>query len=135
MDINRNDRDDIEFEIKFYEGVLEKKGDFYQALTALGDLYTKSGMIEKGLDVDQRLAKIRPQDPIVLYNLSCSYSLLGMIDEAFEAMKFSIEQGYRDFSYLEKDSDLNNLLRDENFQRYLSQVKREKKGKGQTDYL
>ena len=125
MDINREQKDDIDFEIKFYEGVLEKKGDFFQALTALGDLYTKKGLVEKGLNVDQRLAKLRPEDPIVLYNLSCSYSLLGLMKEATGAMEASIENGYRDFSYLEQDIDLANLLRDETFNDYLSQAKKQ----------
>ena len=115
--------DDIDFEIRFYERILERKGDFVQALIALGDLYTKKGLYEKGLTIDRKLLQLRPEDPYVFYNLSCSYSLVNAIDKAASAMKFAIKNGYRNFVYLENDRDLINLLKDPEFRSYLDQVK------------
>ena len=39
-------QDDTDFEIRFYESLLEKKPDFIEALAALGDLYTHKGFYE-----------------------------------------------------------------------------------------
>ena len=115
--------DDLDFEIRFYEGILEKKGDFFQALMALGNLYTQKGLYQKGLAVDEKLARLRPKDPLVLYNLACSYSLLNKISQAFKAMKDAFSCGYNDFDYLENDGDLANLLKDTRFKEYLLAIK------------
>ena len=113
----------MDFEIKFYEDLVQKNKDFLQALMALGDLYTKRGFYEKGLAVDKKLAKMRPEDPTILYNLACSYSLVNKIDKAYNVMKLAIDCGYDDFGHLEHDHDLDNLLQDPRFQSYLSQKK------------
>jgi tetratricopeptide (TPR) repeat protein len=115
--------DDCDFEIAFYEGVLEKSRDFEQALMALGDLYTKKGHYQKGLDIDQRLAELRPRDPLVLYNLACSYALLERVDEAFHAMKRAVACGYNDFEYMLNDQDLARLWADERFRIFISKVR------------
>ena len=132
-DPENREKENRNFEIRFYESVLEKKQDFLQALMALGDLYTKNGLYEKGLEVDRRLAKMRPDDPFILYNLACSYSLVNHIDKAFQVMKLAIESGYDDFAYLEHDRDLENLLKDQQFRRYLSQVKPSRKSQSEND--
>jgi tetratricopeptide (TPR) repeat protein len=116
--------DDLDFQILFYEGVLARKGDFIEALTALGDLYTKKGRCQEGLAIDQRLARLRPDDPYVLYNLACSFSLLGRVDSAYDTMKKAVACGYDDFHFLTHDSDLAALLSDPRFQQFLSQARK-----------
>jgi len=119
-------KDDIDFEITFYNGLIAKNPKFAEALIALGDLYTKAGMYKEGLAVDEQLVQLRPNDPIVLYNLACSYSLLKKIDMAYRAFKKAINCGYSDFDYLERDDDLLNLRRDRRFQQFLTRVKNRK---------
>ncbi len=114
---------DIEFEIKFYEGLLEKNPDFVQALALLGDLYTRQGMYDRGLKIDERLARLCPSDAIVFYNLACSYSLLKEIDKSLRSIKRAINCGYSDFKHLDHDPDLNNLRMDQRFQKFLTRVK------------
>jgi len=116
--------DDPQFEIDFYEGVLRKNATFIEVLSALGDLYTNEGFFQKGLEIDERLEKLRPVDPIILYNLACSYSLLHRIDESFTSIRKAIESGYKDFEFLEEDDDLSNLRHDQRFQDYYTKVKR-----------
>ncbi len=110
-----------DFEIHFYEGILRDNPDQFDALTILGDLYTKKGWHEKGLAVEKRLLQLRPEDPYVLYNLACSYSLLNNIDQAFKIMKMAIAFGYQDFDFLKEDTDLTNLLADKRFREYLEE--------------
>jgi len=115
--------EDVDFEIQFLEGVVKTSPDFIEALINLGDLYTKGGFFEKGLSVDQRLAALRPEDPTVLYNLACSYSLVHDMEKAFEAMKLAIQKGYQDIDHLEKDSDLANLRDFPPFEDFLVKIK------------
>jgi tetratricopeptide (TPR) repeat protein len=122
-------KDDVNFEIAFYNGLIEKNPNFIEALVALGDLYTRAGMYKEGLDVDEQLVQLKPEDPIVLYNLACSYSLLEDIDKAFRAFKKAINCGYYDFEHLEQDEDLSNLRKDRRFQQYLTRVKNRKPSK------
>jgi len=116
-------KEDIEFEIAFYNGLIEKNPDFAEALIALGELYTAAGMYREGLAVDEQLVQIRPDDPIVLYNLGCSYSLLGHIDKAYRSVKKAINYGYCDFKHLQQDNDLSNLREDRRFQQFLTRAK------------
>ena len=118
--------EDLDFEIKFYEGILEKQPDFLEALVALGDLYTKRGLHEKGMEVDRKLSSIKPEDPIVWYNLACSYSLVNRLDDSLDALKTSIHLGYDNFEYLKTDGDLENLRRDNRFLYLMALVKKKK---------
>ena len=107
------------FEISFYEKVLENAPDFVEALSCLGELYTRQGLFEKGLKMDERLVRLRPGDEMAVYNLACSYALLNDISASRRTMVQAIELGYDEWDYLSKDSDLANLLADSEFQAFL----------------
>ncbi len=112
-------REDLDFEISFYERLLKKRPDFINALVALGDAYTKSGRYEDGLKVDKRLVRLKPDDPLVHYNLACSYSLLKMAESALSALKKAIRLGYRDFAFMERDPDLEHIRKDPRYKELL----------------
>lgn len=120
-------KDDIEFEIAFYENVLKGAPNFIQALIAVGDLYTRAGYWQKGLKTDLKLLHLRPKDPVVLYNLACSYALLNQPRPAFNALSKAIELGYDDFAYLKGDADLENLLKDEHVRDFINKLEKKKK--------
>lgn len=120
---NQSDND-IEFEIRFYESVLKESPDFIETMIALADLYTKKGLFREGLELDERLSRLRPDDPVIFYNLACSYSLLNQQYAAFNAIKRAIELGYDDFGHLNSDPDLGNLLADEEFRKYLKDIQK-----------
>ena len=117
------EKEDSVFQIQFYEAILKRKSDFIQVLIALGDLYTREGFYQKGLDIDKRLARLRPYNAVVLYNLACSYSLVGDTPNAFKSIQKAIECGYDDLAHLEQDADLDNLRKDLDFQQYFSEIK------------
>jgi tetratricopeptide (TPR) repeat protein len=114
---------DPQFEIAFYEKILKDSPKFVEALMALGDLYTKGGYYQKGLEIDGRLARLRPEDPIVQYNLACSHSLMNDVPKARKAMRSAFALGYDDLAHLEKDPDLLNLLADTEFSEYLKGIR------------
>ncbi|MDD5070241.1 MAG: hypothetical protein PHV17_05875 [Candidatus Omnitrophica bacterium] len=115
------------FEMRFYEGLLEGNPDFIQALSCLGDVYTERGFFSEGLAIDRKLVFLRPEDPIVRYNLACSFSLIGDLDQSLKELKKAILLGYDDFSYILEDQDLDNLRNDRRFPDFLVQLKRIKK--------
>lgn len=109
-------KEDLEFEIRFFEGVAQRDPKYIEALQILGDAYTKTGQWDKGLHIDKRLAKLCPDNPLVFYNLACSYSLLEKVDAAFAALERAVKLGYRDAKWLVKDPDLDNLRKDSRFE-------------------
>ncbi len=99
----------VDFEIRFFEGLVKDNPRFVDALIPLAEAYTKKGLHKKGLTIDKRLARLRKSDPVVHYNLACSYALLSQPKEALNALQKAVELGYSDFNYLLKDRDLKNL--------------------------
>ncbi|MEI7998180.1 MAG: hypothetical protein WCH62_01560 [Candidatus Omnitrophota bacterium] len=120
-------KDDIDFEITFYESILKETPNFIEALVAIGDLYTKAGFWQKGLEVDLKLVVLRGDDPIIYYNLACSYALLNQTRLALSSLSKAIDLGYNDFKHLREDPDLENLLKDQQVQEFLAQVERKRK--------
>ena len=103
---------EIDFEIAFYEGVLARHPDYVEVLKVLGHLYTERGFFEKGLEIDRHLARLLPADPVVRYNLACSYALTAQPESAFEALEGAFELGYRDWRHMEGDRDLESIRGD-----------------------
>jgi len=120
---SRGDRDgEVEWEISFYEDILKRHPSHVDALKALGNLYTSNEMYSQGLRIDQRLVSLRKDDPIVHYNLGCSYSLLRRADEAFRALQAAIELGYGDLRHMEGDDDLDNIRTDPRYAELIARV-------------
>ena len=100
------DRKGVDFEIRFFEGVIKESPDYIDALIPLAEAYTRSGLYEKGLEIDKRLSHLCKNNPVVYYNLACSYALVGKKGEAVKALTKAISLGYDDFKHLRKDADL-----------------------------
>ena len=123
---NKAHREDLEFEIRFFEGIARRDPHYIEALQILGDAYTKTGQWGKGLHVDKRLARLCPDNPLVFYNLACSYSLMNHLDEAFSALRRAVRLGYDDARWLNKDPDLENLRRDSRFERIRDNISKKR---------
>lgn len=112
-----------EFTIWFLEGVLEKNPDYIDCLMYLGNAYTAHGMYEKGLQIDMRLCSLRPKDPLIHYNLACSYALLKNSDAALDALEKAIILGYDNIQHLEMDEDLASLREDIRYKILVKKIK------------
>lgn len=113
---------DEQFELKFVEEVLAQDPCNEDALMLLGHTYTQLGKYEKGLNIDRRLVKLRPADPMVYYNLACSHSLLRNIDAALAALDRAASLGYRDVKQMLGDPDLANVRQDSRFRRWANRI-------------
>ena len=107
--MSRVDQRDLDTKIGFIEGLVRRDPNYVEALQMLGDHYTQRGRISEGLKVDERLARLEPLNPLVFYNLACSYSLSGEMDHAVDALEKALQLGYRDFDWLARDPDLKKL--------------------------
>lgn len=107
--LTREEERELDIKIAFLEGLVKREPGYVEALQILGDDYTRRGKFVAGLKVDEQLSELRPADPMVQYNLACSYSLTGNFNQALAALERALNLGYQDFKWLAQDPDLNDL--------------------------
>ena len=117
---------DLDIEIDFMEGVLKRAPKYVDALQILGDAYTRRGKFVDGLKIDEQLSALRPDDPTVLYNLACSYSLTKRYEDALAVLARAIDRGYNDFKWLLKDPDLAGLRQQPRFKTIQEKIRQVK---------
>src|SRR4051812_48522000 len=94
--LTRRESRELDLKIEFMEGVVRRDPEYVEALQLLGDHYTQRGKFEQSLKVDEQLSRLEPRNPLVFYNLACSYSLTGLVDRAVTALDQALVLGYRD---------------------------------------
>jgi hypothetical protein len=113
------DQSQLDFEIDFFGGIIERHPDYVDALRVQGNNLTLKGRFADGLQIDKRLVQLRPADPLVHYNLACSFALLKRADLALKTLRRAVELGYRDFRYMREDRDLDAIRDDPRFRQLL----------------
>lgn len=116
-----------DFDIHFYEGILKRSPNYIEALMPLAEAYTRRGRYDKGLEIDRRLSKLCKEDPIVFYNLACSFNLVGRERDALQNLKKAIKLGYCDFPHMKKDPDLKSLQNHPDFLKLFPKARRLKR--------
>ncbi|MDP8234458.1 MAG: tetratricopeptide repeat protein [Candidatus Saelkia tenebricola] len=116
MKAEKEKQQNLNFEIEFLEKLLDINPNYVDALTLLGELFTRNKEFQKALEIDLKLAEFKPQDAIVFYNLACDYSLLDKKTLGLKALEKAFQLGYADLDYLIKDQDLKNLRESKRFQ-------------------
>ncbi len=115
--LTRKEQRDLDIEIGFLEGVVDRDPKFVEAWKVLTEDYARRSKFSEGLKAVEQLARMTPDDPSVLYNLACSYSLSKQIDQSMGALSKAIHKGFDDFKWLLKDPDLGNLRKDPTFKK------------------
>jgi tetratricopeptide (TPR) repeat protein len=113
------DRGQLDFEIEFFGGVLERHPDFVDVLRVMGNLLTLKGRYGDALHVHRRLVQLRPHDSLAHYNLAGNYALLKRKEQALATLRQAVELGYRDFRYMREDHDLDFIRHDPRFRQLL----------------
>jgi len=75
----------------------------------LGDREAATGYARRALTIN-------PDDPLLLYNISCMYALLGNPNEALNCLEKAVDKGYGQKDWVEHDSDLDSLRQLPRFQ-------------------
>jgi serine/threonine protein kinase/Flp pilus assembly protein TadD len=76
----------------------------------------------KGLDWARRARKIDPDDPMLLYNLGCLYSLAGDVEEAIDCLERAVAGGLLQKGWYENDGDLDPLRAHPRFKALLEKM-------------
>jgi tetratricopeptide (TPR) repeat protein len=113
------DQSQLDFELDFYSGILQRQPDYVDVLRVMGNLLTLKGRYTDGLQIDRRLVQLRPHDALAHYNLACSFALLKRPDQALKTLRKAIELGYRDFRYMREDRDLDSIRHDPRFRQLM----------------
>ena len=113
---------DAEFEIQFCREILRTDSNHFEALVLLGDAYTRNGEFERGLEMDLKLSRLKPDNKLIRYNLACSYALTGQKDKAIHNLHKAVELGYRDVEHLRQDRDLDAIKSDPRFQNLIKKL-------------
>ena len=121
---SRASQRDLDTKIEFMAGLVRRDPDYVDALQLLGDHYTQRGLFNEGLKVDERLARLEPENPLVFYNLACSYSLTDQFERAALALEKALQLGYRDFIWLAKDPDLRKLRQQPVYREIKAKIRR-----------
>ena len=124
--LTRKEARELDVKIEFMEGIVRRDPEYVEALQLLGDHYTEIGRFEKGLQVDRKLSRLEPRNPLVFYNLACSHSLTGQADLAVAALEKSLLLGYRDFKWIARDPDLRTLRKHPLFRSIEDKIRRMK---------
>ena len=85
------------------------------ALVAIGELEKARAWAERALDTDRN-------EPAVLYNVACVYSMMGDVERAIELLTEAIDNGFGYRAWLENDNQLEALRGDARFQALLNQL-------------
>ena len=88
-----------------------------------GDFTPTPGRIEDGLKMDRRLVRLKPNNPVVHYNLACSLALKRRFKEALETLNHAVELGYKDIKWMMEDPDLASLRNHPEFERLLERIR------------
>ncbi len=99
----------LEFEAEFYGAETHRHPSNLDALVELGHVYTRMRRYGEGLQVDEELARLLPENATVQYNLACSLALMGRIDPALDALERAVGLGYDDADHLLEDEDMRAL--------------------------
>ncbi len=110
-----------DFDVDFYERILQRQPNDVRLLRLLGELYARRGQYDRAVVIDQKLAGLLPDDGVVHYNLACSLAMRGSVQDAVSTLGRAIELGYNDFGHLEVDPDLVNVRRLPQYQALMRQ--------------
>jgi adenylate cyclase len=101
---------------------LEFDADDARALYMAANGLAALGAAEKAREWAQRARALRPGDGMVLYNVACVFSLLGLPQPALDCLEQAIRCGLRQKGWYEHDSNLDALRSHARFQQLLRQL-------------
>ncbi|MCU0250256.1 MAG: protein kinase [Vicinamibacterales bacterium] len=80
------------------------------------------GEVEKGLEWATRAVGMGPDDPMLLYNVACIFSMANRVDEALGYVEAAVAAGMRLRGWLEHDSNLDNIRNTPRFQAVMAKL-------------
>ncbi len=100
--------------IPAFEGVTKAEPANGQAWFRLGFSHHSLGHYDKAVEAYHKSEAIG-HNPVVMYNLACSYSRLKNIDRAYEWLNKAVAGGFNQVSKIQSDPDLENVRADSRY--------------------
>ncbi len=107
-----------------FQKVLNESPFHFQANYRIAFVYLLDKKYKKSIHHFEIARKIRPDDMLTLYNLSCAYSLDGQVDNALDMLEASVEAGFNDVDHIEKDPDITPLRGTARYRKLIENLKR-----------
>ena len=101
--------------IKNYNMALHHNNRFEEAYINLSTAYLNKKNFKLSLKTLNTLESINPNHPLLHYNFSCYYALLGNIPKGIESLNQAIANGFKNHQILETDPDIENLRQNPRF--------------------
>lgn len=108
--------------IELIERHMEMNPHDTRALCIGANQLSNVGEFERGKQMAEEALVRGENEPLVLYNIACFFSLKGEADRSIELLERAIEKGWGDKAWLETDSDLDSLRDDARFQALLDRI-------------
>jgi TolB-like protein/Flp pilus assembly protein TadD len=108
--------------IKLAEEHLKVNPDDARALYMAANGLVALGEMSRGEAYAQRALDSRPEDPMLLYNVGCIYSMLGRCEDALECLGQAAARGLTQRGWYENDSNLAPLHGHPRFQQLLARL-------------
>jgi adenylate cyclase len=76
----------------------------------------------RGRQWAERALRMRPEDSMLLYNVGCIYSMLGLADEALDCLEKAVRNGLRQKGWFEHDNNLDPVRTHPRFQEVMRTI-------------
>jgi serine/threonine protein kinase/tetratricopeptide (TPR) repeat protein len=96
-------------QIRLVDEHLELNPDDPRACILGAGAHAHVGDAERSAFFAGRAMAADPDDPMLLYNVSCAYALLGRTEDALTALEQAVDRGFGDKGWMEHDSDLDSV--------------------------
>ena len=104
-----------------YRKVLELNPRHARVFDSMGMIHLLMRDFARAQENFERAIEIDPEYEGYYYNMACLYSLRNEVEEAVRWLEESIRLGFRDFVWVGKDTDLDNIRQSEGFKRLMEQ--------------
>jgi serine/threonine protein kinase/Tfp pilus assembly protein PilF len=95
--------------LKLMEDRLELNPDDARAANLAAAFLARLGELQKSVEYADRSLAIDPEDPMLLYNVSCTYVALGRFDDAMKCLERAVDKGFGHKEWIDHDPDLDPL--------------------------
>ena len=101
---------------------LQLNPDDARALYLGGSALAELGEVDKAIAWCKRAIAIDPNDPAVLFNAACIYSLSGKNNKALDCLEKAIDSGFASKEWIETDTDLDPIRNTPRFKRIMEKL-------------
>ena len=92
-----------------YQKALSIVPNYIQAMYGLALIYSNQQDYKRALDSLQNIRQLRPDNPLIYYNIACIYAKQNMTKECIGFLNQAIDKGFKDWDQIKKDPDLSNI--------------------------